>query len=426
MCLTLVVIMLCALALPASAALEADVRNSIVVVATCFDTGSGELLFGTGTGFFINDQYLVTNHHVVDTFLAYGEGELVTLYVNDVPLQGRATTRVYFDSTKYKEAYIVGYDEHKDLAIMRLAEPTQERAPLKLMSPTEDMVGSDIYAVGYPGLADNALTGATESMGKNDATVTKGSISRLLVQSGTGVRMVQIDCDIRHGNSGGPVVTSEGFVIGVATWSVSTTEVSGGAIEIEAMNYAINVEDVIELLNQYGVHYTLASTTPDPTEEVPTAEPDPKPDTKDIILIAVCAAAVLIIAALVIIIIKKKPAPAPAPTPAPAPAKRPVIRSQAPANYGVTASVGAQPVLIGRAPHCTLLFPAQAPGISASHCSVQWDPATGDFIVTDLNSTYGTFLMSGQKMLPHQPYRMRAGDKFYLAEQSNIIGLSLE
>ena len=44
----------------------------------------------------------------------------------------------------------------------------------------------------------------------------------------------------------------------------------------------------------------------------------------------------------------------------------------------------------------------------------------------DMNSTYGTFLMTGQKMAPNVPYRMRPGDKFYLADQNNIIALELE
>ena len=57
---------------------------------------------------------------------------------------------------------------------------------------------------------------------------------------------------------------------------------------------------------------------------------------------------------------------------------------------------------------------------------MQWDGRTDDFIVMDLNSTYGTFLMCGQKMTPNVPYRMRAGDRFYLADQNNVIALELE
>ena len=95
-------------------------------------------------------------------------------------------------------------------------------------------------------------------------------------------------------------------------------------------------------------------------------------------------------------------------------------------NYGSRAPVSGQPVMIGRSSACGLRFPNDAPGVSGSHCSVQWDGRAGDFIVMDLNSTYGTFLMSGQKMIPNTPYRMRPGDRFYLADQNNTIALELE
>jgi len=418
--LVLVVFLLSTMAVPVSAELNVDVRNSVVVVSTCLDTQMGELHFGTGTGFFINEQYLITNHHVVDTFLQYGAGEQVSVMYDAVELVGRAKIRAYYDSDEYEEAYIVGYDERKDIAVLRLDKPTDERTPLKLKIPSDDMVGSTIYAVGYPGLADNSVADATESWGKNDATVTSGTISRLFTQSGTGQQNVQIDCDIKHGNSGGPVVTSDGFVVGVATWGVTSSD-------LESINYAVNIAEAILLLNQYGVSYTLASDnvqteTEDASVQIVTSEPE-KESNLPVILVSVAAA--LIIAGLVVVIIlmKKKSAKPVGPA---TPVAQPVVRSYSKINYGVAANVSNQPILIGRANNCILRFPNNAPGISGSHCTVQWDAVTKDFIVTDMNSTYGTFLMSGEKMRPNQPYRLRAGDKFYLAEQSNTIGLSME
>ena len=83
-------------------------------------------------------------------------------------------------------------------------------------------------------------------------------------------------------------------------------------------------------------------------------------------------------------------------------------------------------MLIGRSGACGLRFPSETPGVSGSHCTVQWDAQSGDFIVMDLNSTYGTFLMSGQKLSPNVPYHLRPGDRFYLADQNNTIALELE
>lgn len=291
--------------------------------------------YGWGTGFFINDQYLVTNHHVIEPFLEYGAGKDIELLIDD----------------------------------------------------------------------------GTETWGKNDATVTSGTISRLYTKSGTGQQNVQTDCDIKHGNSGGPVVTPDGYAVGVATWGVTD---SG---DLETVNYAVNISEVITLLHVYGVEYTLVSNVPDSTQ--PTTG-------YTLLIVGIAVAALLVVAVVAILVMKKKkPAPAPAAAPA-APVLKPMIRSYAQANYGASIAIGTQPVLVGRNTVCALRFPNNAPGISGSHCSVQWDPSMQVFIVTDLNSTYGTYLISGQRLQPNQPCRLCAGDRFYLGEQGNIISLTME
>lgn len=412
-------ILILTLPLAAVASTGSEARNSVVVVSTCLEMNLGTKGFGHGTGFFVNDQYLVTNYHVIEVFDSLGAGTLIQHNVDGVQVSGRAKIYAHYDSKDYEEAYLVGADSVKDIAILRLANPTTKRTPLTLKPPADDMVGSSVYAVGFPGLADNIYSDSVSSWGINDSTVTSGTISRLFTQSGTGRRSVQIDCDIKGGNSGGPLVDGNGAAIGVNTESVSD---SSGAI-----NYAVSIEEAIQLLDQYRVEYTLFS------EESKTPVSGWNNGISTGMVAAIAVAAVAIIAAVVLAVLllrKKKPEPAPTPVPAPAapvvPKKVPTIRSCAKINYGDHVSVSGQPVMIGRSSACGLRFPNDAPGVSGSHCSVQWDGRAGDFIVMDLNSTYGTFLMSGQKMTPNTPYRMRPGDRFYLADQNNVIALELE
>ena len=412
-------ILILTLPLATAASTGSEARNSVVVVSTCLEMNLGTKGFGHGTGFFVNDQYLVTNYHVIEVFDSLGAGTLIQQNVDGVQVSGRAKIYAHYDSKDYEEAYLVGADSVKDIAILRLANPTTKRTPLTLKPPTDDMVGSSVYAVGFPGLADNIYSDSVSSWGINDSTVTSGTISRLFTQSGTGRRSVQIDCDIKGGNSGGPLVDGNGAAIGVNTESVSD---GSGAI-----NYAVSIEEAIQLLDQYRVEYTLFS------EESKTPVSGWNNGISTGMVAAIAVAAVAIIAAVVLAVMllrKKKPDPAPTPVPAPAapvvPKKIPTIRSCAKINYGDHVSVSGQPVMIGRSSACGLRFPNDAPGVSGSHSSVQWDGRAGDFIVMDLNSTYGTFLMSGQKMTPNTPYRMRPGDRFYLADQNNVIALELE
>lgn len=412
-------ILILTLPLATAASTGSEARNSVVVVSTCLEMNLGTKGFGHGTGFFVNDQYLVTNYHVIEVFDSLGAGTLIQQNVDGVQVSGRAKIYAHYDSKDYEEAYLVGADSVKDIAILRLAAPTTKRTPLTLKPPTDDMVGSSVYAVGFPGLADNIYSDSVSSWGINDSTVTSGTISRLFTQSGTGRRSVQIDCDIKGGNSGGPLVDGNGAAIGVNTESVSD---GSGAI-----NYAVSIEEAIQLLDQYRVEYTLFSEE----SKAPVSGWNNGISTGMVAAIAVAAVAIIAAVVLAVLLLrKKKPEPTPAPVPAPASpvvSKRvPTIRSCAKINYGDHASVSGQPVMIGRSSACGLRFPNDAPGVSGSHCSVQWDGRTNDFIVMDLNSTYGTFLMSGQKMTPNTPYRMRPGDRFYLADQNNVIALELE
>ena len=415
------------MSLSVSAAMEKDARDGVVVVTPLFHTDAGvSESYGWGSGFFINDQYLITNYHVVSEYIVRGSGTDVELSVEGTKVRGYAELRVYYDSSYFVQAALVGVDEARDLALLKLADPTTERTPLALKIPTDDMVGTSIYAVGFPGLADNWYSRATETWGRSNATVTSGTISRLFVQGGSGQQNIQTDCEIKPGNSGGPVVDEAGNVIGIATWLVETGDA-------ERIYYAVNVTHVIDLLNQYGVKYTSASTPTTPTEDTAT-EPTEKPSwlEENWPVAAGAAVAVLVVVVLVIVLVSKKKPAAPvvqaAPVAPAAPAHMPTatVRSFAQCNYGASAAVAGQPVIIGRGSVCALRFPSNAPGISGSHCSVQWDSASQTFIVTDLNSTYGTYLMTGQRLQPNQPCRLRAGERIYLGEQANVVSLNLE
>ena len=450
--LALTVILLLAVPLTASADFDPETRNSVVVVETCLELDAGTVSFGWGTGFFVGEEgqdpmYLITNHHVIEPFLESGEGELVQVETTDGMLTGRSKIRVFYDSDDFEEAYPVAYDEIKDLAVLKLGAATSKRTPLPLCSPTDNMVGSTIYAVGYPGLAENVFADATTTWGPSDVSVTSGSISRLLTTSGTGQMRLQIDCVIRHGNSGGPLVNEDGQVLGIAVSSVSDEEDS-------SMYYGVNIDEVIPYLKQYDVPYVLqeAGATQSSSETslaegtapagdkivVPeSTEEDPKESSGGVpaavwVVIGVAVAAV---AGVVIFLLlqkgKKTPAQVqpvqPAPAPAPAPQKVPVLRSLAQQHNGVRIPIQGRQILIGTSQgDCQVVFRSGTPGVSRRHCSISWDAATGDFILTDLGSSFGTFLENRQKLAQGVPTRLRPGDRFYLGSPENLLSTGLE
>jgi S1-C subfamily serine protease len=138
-----------------------------------------------GTGFvFIDNKHIATALHVVDL--------------------GREL-RVEFPNGKLQEAEVVGVDEDHDLAILELAQPTD--APV-LVPRFNVSVGSPILAIGNP-YGDLARF-SDDLEGLLNFSVSAGIVSA------KSDAYIQTDTVLSPGNSGGPMLTCDGKVIGVA------------------------------------------------------------------------------------------------------------------------------------------------------------------------------------------------------------------
>ena len=390
-----------------------DVQTGVAVVYSAFSgEDHAEYNSGWGTGFFVgaadsNAEYLVTNYHVIATYIDYGKGELTSVNTTNGTVLGRTIIKVYFDSDTYIEAYPVEYDETKDLAVLKLEKTTSLRHPLGIYVPGKDMIGQDLWVVGYPGLAENIFVKRTASWGSDDVTVTKGVVSGLPTKSGSGVSLIQTDADIKQGNSGGPIVNANGAVIGISSMNIVQNE--------EATYYGINVKELLPILTRNSIPYEEISSD----------------NNRMYVIIGAAAAAAVILIVLLIVLLKKNKKNAASKQAADnsknenASAKKPAVRSLSAQHNGAVYSVKGQ-ILIGR-DHatCAVSFKEGTPGVSGRHCSLKYNEATNDFILTDLGSTYGTFLASGQKLSPNTPYHLSAGDSFYLGENVNILRVEL-
>lgn len=394
----LAALLLAVSAVPAQAEFDRNALDGIVMITTGAPDADGKMGYWRGTGFFIgpegeNPQYIVTNCHVLEEFIlagkALGGGELHVLYEKD----------------DEEEAYLVDYDAEKDVAVLRLAEPTDKRVPLLLKEPPESSLGSEVYAVGYP-LAADVTVQAVTSFSQKDATVTTGSISRFLTESGTGRKLLQTDAALSGGNSGGPLIDGTGAVIGINT--------AGSNLD-QNLFYAVSVSEVLPLLVKNSIPYALA-------EEKAESGISPL-----YIGIAAAAAVLVIVLAAVLIFRKKKPA---APAAQSAPVQKtgtPILRSMAPQHGGMAVQLHGTPVQLGRdAAVCRLVYQNGTPGVSSRHCQVFYDQKEGVFVVTDLNSTYGTFLANGQRIAPNTPVKLPPQSAFYLGEADNTVCTDLE
>ncbi len=392
--LVLAAVLALACAAPASAAFDQNTLNGIVMIRTGAPDDDGTMNYWQGTGFFVgpqgeDPQYIVTNCHVVEEFILAGKA------------LGGGELHAVFDKDSEQEAYLVDYDAEKDVALLKLEKATDLREPLLLREPEEAMLGSEVYAVGYPLAADITIQAVT-SFSKDDATVTTGSVSRFLTESGTGRRLIQTDTAMSGGNSGGPLVDGSGAVLGINTAASNLDQ---------NLFYAVSISEILPILDRNSIPYALY--------EAGTGS--------NLALYGGIAAAVVVIAVVLVLVLRKKKAPAPAAEEPKEAQGTPVLRSTAPQHAGQVVQLHHQPVQIGRdAAVCRLVYQEGTPGVSARHCQIYFDQREGVFVVTDLGSTYGTFLADGQRLTPDTPVKLPPKSAIYLGEAANTVCLEVE
>lgn len=386
--------------LPAMAAFDQSTLDGIILLYAGAPDADGTMSYLRGTGFFVGEagedpQYIVTNCHVVEDFILAGKA------------LGGGELKVVFDKDDEAEAYLVDYDAEKDIALLKLEAPTDKRSPLPMREPEEGMLGDEVYAIGYPLAADVTIQAVT-SYSKSDATVTTGSISRLLTESGTGRKLIQTDAALSGGNSGGPLTDSTGAVLGVNT--------AGSNLD-QNLFYAVSVGELFPLLQRNNIAYSTAAES----------------GGRNMAVLAAGGGAVVLLLIVVILLIsrggKKKKAAKAAAQQARQPAKElsPVLRSAAPQHGNLVVQLHRQPVQLGRdSATCRLVYQDGTPGVSSHHCQIYFDAQEGMFVVTDLHSTYGTFLAGGQRIAPEAPAKLPPKSAIYLGEVENTVFLDVE
>ena len=172
---------------------------------------------GSGSGFFVDrDGHIVTNHHVVS-----GADEIL------VKLQDGRTL----------EAVRLGTSPADDLALLQV-DPDEVAGirPLSLADSSQVRAGQLAVAIGSPFQNFNSVTvGVVSGTGRGTTSVLRRPIPD----------MIQTDAPLNSGNSGGPLLNSDGEVIGVNS-SVRTASSRG--LDDFRIGFAVPSNTVRDLL----------------------------------------------------------------------------------------------------------------------------------------------------------------------------------
>jgi S1-C subfamily serine protease len=193
------------------ASLYKRISPSVVEIQVRTSLGGG----GTGTGWGFDQQgHIVTNEHVVEN-------------ASDVVVK-------FADGTE-EDAKVLGVDASTDVAVLKLADPSKAPAPLQLGSTDSLEVGDPVVAIGSPFGLEGTLTSGIVSAKDRTITAPDGF---------TIDGAVQTDAALNPGNSGGPLLTTSGQVVGVNAQIASDNGASNG------VGYAIPIETVKSVADQ--------------------------------------------------------------------------------------------------------------------------------------------------------------------------------
>ena len=317
-------------------------------------------------------------------------------------------------------------------AIFTLGDGSTVSAPIFDAFNIVFKIGDTAYALGYPGNSSQRQDFATYDI--DDITITRGIISKRTTTSFSTYEAFQMDVSIAPGNSGGPLVDEKGNVIGINV---------AGAIDPNTglslgMNYAIIINELTKILDVERIPYTFSGSGFSLFHG---------PGSAVLLLLGI-----LLIAAGTFFFWKEREAAAsvtnsrsgladrsssfggglangaasglngnPVPSGAAGGSSaHAILRGMIGSYAGQSFDLLKGKIIIGRDPaFCNIVYEKSTPGISSRHCQLSYNPGEGCFVLTDLGSSYGTFLGNGKKLTPNVPEKLYAGDTFFLCDPAN-------
>ena len=186
------------------------------------DPFSGSPGNALGSGFVVDKAgHLVTNFHVVE---------------------GAHEIRVSFSNRDTVQAELVGSDASTDIALLRVEAKPSALRPLPLGDSDKVEVGDQVVAIGNPfGLDRTATAGIVSALQRLITAPNRFTIDHV----------IQTDAPINRGNSGGPLISDHGEVIGVNT-QIETGGVSTGNVGIGFAVPSNTVKNVVAQLLRTG------------------------------------------------------------------------------------------------------------------------------------------------------------------------------
>ncbi len=241
--------------------------------------------YGSGSGFFVNpDGYLVTNGHVVDTYVkymedknAYAQEVLNNFIVRRIVMEFKQTKgrepsqqEISAEFQKFMKSQAPRIADHGSINYVLLSNSETFRFEAKKFSPSIPAGGKDIavlkierencpvimlgdssklalqqpvFTIGFPAVVDPKRFPLLDKKNTLKSSITRGAISALKTDY-KGMSVIQHDSATSPGNSGGPTVDFKGRVIGVHSYA---------AREYDGFKFCVPINSAREFIRETGI-----------------------------------------------------------------------------------------------------------------------------------------------------------------------------
>jgi len=198
-------------------------KNYVNSVVFLYNPTEGEE--SLGAGFLVHESgVILTNWHVTK-----GTKEI---FVWPLPKDGSVETDVLFKEIDPYFGSVLAENETQDLALIKVSGLPASVKLVELGSNTDVEIGDLVYAIGHPnGLPWNFTNGMITQIRKNKKWVYEDKSEHLAT-------VIQTQTPISPGNSGGPLFSESGKIIGINTWGADG----------QNLNFAVAVDHAKEFI----------------------------------------------------------------------------------------------------------------------------------------------------------------------------------
>lgn len=285
------------------------------------------------------------------------------------------------ESEKGFLADVAFYDAIRNIAILKLPEPSKELKPLILCDNVN--CNNVVYTRGYAGTGN--IVSDFEKFNITDIIQYNGNISA--ADEIETIDVYKYSNEFNRGMVGAPALNDDGKVIGMCAYSLNSMNTYS--------QYILSSEEIERCLINQEIDFMTSGEL----------------RCRNIIILTVAIGVLVLLGVIAVVIVVNRKGKGKA-----------CVKKQLSVVDGFLKGKVYQfenEINIGRDPSkCEVVYPINEPGVSAVHCSIQIKE-DGCYIVDNF-SKYGTYLEDGTKISASEPYKIK-GDKavFYIAEPKN-------